>query len=169
MIDHLWPWWLGGAVIGALVPLLYYLCNVGLGVSTGFGSLIKAALPGTRLGWLNSPTFRDRWGWRLFFMLGLVLGAALANHLAGGPAITVQMGVLTSSSLSQPLVAALLMAGGFMLGLGARLAGGCTSGHSIHGMATLQVSGLAVTVGFLLFGALTANLLRIVVLSGVGS
>lgn len=167
-VSQSWPWWAGGAVIGLLVPILYYLFNTGLSVSTGYAALIKAVLPRTPLRWFNSVRFSDRWGWRLFFLGGMVLGAVLANYLAGGPLVSTGMGILTSHlEWPIPLVGLLLFAGGFMMGIGARLAGGCTSGHSIHGLATLQVSSLLVTVIFLLFGALSANLVRIFLLGGV--
>lgn len=163
-----WPWWIGGLVIGLLIPLFYYLFNIGFGVSTGYGSLIRLILPRTRLRWFKSSSFSDRWGWRLFLIGGMVLGSALANSLAGAPPVSGDMGILTAS-LDWPtvLVGLFLAAGGFLMGLGARLAGGCTSGHSIHGLATLQRSSLLVTVIFLLFGAVSANLVRIVLFGGV--
>lgn len=163
-----WPWWAGGIIIGLLVPAFYYLMNAGLSVSTGYGSLIRAAVPGTRLKWFKSPQFRDRWGWRVFFILGIVLGAMLANYLSGGPLVSPGMGILTSVLTWPPfLVGLILFVGGLMMGVGARLAGGCTSGHSIHGLATLQPSSLAVTVLFLLFGVLSTNLVRFLLLGGV--
>ncbi len=164
-----WPWWLGGLIIGLLVPILYYLFNVSLGVSTGFASMIKAVVPATKLKWLSSPKFDDRWSWRLFFLGGMLLGAIVANILGGGVMITLDMGILTSNlPWTTPLVGIFLLGAGFLIGLGARLAGGCTSGHSIHGIATLQSSSISVTVVFLAFGALTANLMRALLLGGVG-
>lgn len=164
-----WPWWAGGVLIGLLVPILYYLFNVGLGVSTGYASLIRAMLPNTRLRWLTSVAFRDRWSWRLFFLGGIVCGAALANCLAGGPPLSADMGALTSNlAWPIPVVGMLLLLGGFLMGRGARLAGGCTSGHSIHGVTSLQGSSVVVTLLFLAFGALSANLFQLVLYGGVG-
>ncbi len=170
--DHLtgiWPWWFGGAVIGLLVPVLYYFFNVGLGVSTGYASLIRSAVSRPRLRWFGSSEFADRWSWRLFFLLGIMSGSWLANHLAGGHAVSSELGLLTER-LDWPIAALglLLVAGGFLMGLGARLAGGCTSGHSIHGLATLQWSSFLITLTFLAFGVLSANAVRLFLFSGVG-
>ena len=67
-----WLWWAGGVLIGLLVPILYYLFNVGLAVSTGYASRIRAMLPNTRLRWMTSAAFSDRWSWRLFSLGGIV-------------------------------------------------------------------------------------------------
>ncbi|MFB6097926.1 MAG: YeeE/YedE family protein, partial [Salinibacter sp.] len=45
------------------------------------------------------------------------------------------------------------------VGFGARYAGGCTSGHGITGLATLQVPSLIAVVGFFIGGLLTTHLL----------
>ncbi len=46
---ELWPWWLGGICVGLLVPLMYYFLNTALGVSTGYGNLVKIILSKTKL------------------------------------------------------------------------------------------------------------------------
>jgi hypothetical protein len=78
------------------------------------------------------------------------------------------MGVLTSASTWPIAITGfILFAGGTLLGLGARIAGGCTSGHSIHGLATLQLSALVVTIGFIVMGALSTYIVRFLLLGGV--
>ncbi len=163
-----WPWWAGGLVIGLLVPLLYYFENVSLGVSTGYGSIIKAIFPGTRLKWFHSSTFADRWGWRVFFLGGMVLGAFISARLGGRPLFTGEMGLFTANvDWSLPLTALFFAVGGFFLGLGARIAGGCTSGHSIHGLATLQPSSLVATIGFLATGIISTYFVRVFLMGGL--
>lgn len=161
-----WPWWAGGIGIGLLVPLLYLFLNTALGVSTGYGNIVRLLLPKSRLKWLDSPTFADRFGWRLWFMAGIVLGAFLATRLAGQNAITAEMGLLTASGMPTSAVVLLLFSGGLLLGLGARLAGGCTSGHSIHGIANLHLSSIIATIAFLLSGWLAFRLIRMLFLGG---
>jgi uncharacterized membrane protein YedE/YeeE len=51
----------------------------------------------------------------------------------------------------------LLIGGGFLVGFGARYAGGCTSGHSIMGLSNLQWPSLVATVMFMAGGFLMAN------------
>jgi uncharacterized membrane protein YedE/YeeE len=161
-----WPWWAGGLVIGLMVPLMYLLHNQALGVSTGYGSLIKLWRPGTRLGWFRS-TFAGRVDWRVWFVAGMVLGAFAAARLAGRPLVTAEMGLFTASvGWSLPAKGLFFFAGGVLLAVGARIAGGCTSGHSIHGIANLHPSSIVATVFFMAFGALATWLVRVLVFGG---
>jgi uncharacterized membrane protein YedE/YeeE len=49
--------------------------------------------------------------------------------------------------------------GGFFVGFGTRYADGCTSGHSIMGLANLQWTSLVATCSFMAGGFLSANLI----------
>ncbi len=42
----------------------------------------------------------------------------------------------------------MIVIGGFLIGFGARYAGGCTSGHAISGLADLQLPSLIAVLGF---------------------
>lgn len=162
-----WPWWLGGIAIGLLVPFMYFFLNTALSVSTGYGNLLKIIVPKTKLKWLNSENYADKFNWRFFFLAGIIIGGFLAARTAGMPVVTSQMGLFTEKS-GWPFPAYILwfFAGGLLLGLGARLANGCTSGHSIHGLATFQKSSLVATVFFLLFGVITTFFIRLIVWGG---
>ncbi|MFO7942437.1 MAG: YeeE/YedE thiosulfate transporter family protein [Bacillota bacterium] len=161
-----WPWWAGGTIIGLLIPLLYYTENTALGVSTGYGSILKALFPASRLKWLNSK-FADGPGWRLFFLSGMVLGAFVSARLAGLPLLTTEMGIFTANvDWSLLGTGAFFLLGGVLLGLGARIAGGCTSGHSIHGLANLQLSSAVATLGFIAAGIVATYLVRTLILGG---
>ena len=52
-----------------------------------------------------------------------------------------------------------IVLGGFLLGFGARYAGGCTSGHGITGLATLQKSSLVAVIGFFIGGLFITHLI----------
>jgi len=56
--------------------------------------------------------------------------------------------------------------GGVLLAFGARTAGGCTSGHSIHGIANLHLSSIIATIFFILFGVLSTWLVRTLLFGG---
>ena len=161
-----WPFWAGGLVIGLLVPLLYYFYNTPLGVSTGYGNLVKLVFGARHLRWIKSK-FAETWSWRVYFIVGIILGAFLAARLAGRPLITMEMGQFTAL-LEWPilLTALYFFAGGILLGLGARIAGGCTSGHSIHGIANLHLSSIIATLFFLAGGVAAANIVRILLFGG---
>jgi hypothetical protein len=150
-----WPWWAAGPAVGLCVLALYFLANKPLGVSTGFG---------TACGIVSSATvFQEeeyRQGWRLTFILGIFLGALVAAQLAGAAWPTQRMGRfddVVSGSLS--VKAPLFFAGGILIGFGSRLAGGCTSGHSITGVALLAPSSLLASGCFFAGGLLVANAL----------
>jgi uncharacterized membrane protein YedE/YeeE len=51
----------------------------------------------------------------------------------------------------------MMIGGGFLVGFGARYAGGCTSGHSIMGLSDLQWPSLVATICFMVGGYIMAN------------
>jgi uncharacterized membrane protein YedE/YeeE len=52
-----------------------------------------------------------------------------------------------------------LLAGGFLAGLGARMSGGCTSGHGICGLASFQLSSLLAVVTFVITAIVVAHVM----------
>jgi uncharacterized protein len=100
----------------------------------------------------SQPFFRQRRFtttrvWRLILAAGLIAGAFLWWSLLGPP---------------RPIVTQVpwprLLFGGFLAGLGARMSNGCTSGHGICGLASLQVPSLVAVLTFLATGIATALL-----------
>ena len=53
----------------------------------------------------------------------------------------------------------IVVGGGFLVGFGARYAGGCTSGHAISGLSALQVSSLIAVIGFFIGGLVMTHLI----------
>jgi uncharacterized membrane protein YedE/YeeE len=165
---ELWPWWLGGIGVGLLVPLMYYFLNTALGVSSGYGNILKLLLPKTKLRWLNTDAYKNVFNWRFLFIAGMIIGGFLSARTSNMALTTTQMGLFTErTGWPLPLYLLWFLAGGILLGFGARLAHGCTSGHSIHGLATLQKSSLVATVFFLLFGVIGTLSIRLIVFGGV--
>jgi uncharacterized membrane protein YedE/YeeE len=54
---------------------------------------------------------------------------------------------------------AILVIGGFLVGFGARYAGGCTSGHAISGLSNLQLPSLIAVIGFFIGGLIMTHLI----------
>lgn len=54
---------------------------------------------------------------------------------------------------------AILIVGGFLVGFGARYAGGCTSGHAISGLSNLQLPSLIAVIGFFIGGLIMTHLI----------
>jgi uncharacterized membrane protein YedE/YeeE len=150
MIDALFPhgiapYLIGGLVMGAGVALLYVATGLVGGMSTVFSaawSFVSGAAH------FAQPRYVGSRAWRLVLAAGLVLGAALWT-LASGQVVPV-----TTVPVS------LLLIGGFVAGFGARMANGCTSGHGICGLASLQASSLAAVVVFIATAMATAHLVR---------
>ena len=61
--------------------------------------------------------------------------------------------------LTNPTVWLLLALSGLLVGFGTRYGGGCTSGHAITGLSTLQFPSLIATLSFFVGGIVSANLL----------
>ena len=128
------------------------------GLLIGLAAVVLLALNGRIAGvsGIANSAFAKRAtdrGWRLAFLVGLPLGAALAwlaMELAGGRA--------TAARGNLPLV--LVVLGGLLVGFGTRLGSGCTSGHGVCGLARLSPRSLAAVVVFIVTGIATVALVR---------
>jgi uncharacterized membrane protein YedE/YeeE len=171
-----WPWYVAGPIIGLTVPILLLVGNRNFGLSSSFRHICAAVLPS------KLPYFSYDWkreSWNLFFVAGIVLGAALAAFfLRSGDAIRIapaladflaEKGIAAGIDLAPEELFSfnqlgtvrgfvLMIVGGFMVGFGTRWANGCTSGHAITGLATFQLSSLKATLAFMAGGFLVANL-----------
>jgi uncharacterized protein len=145
-----WPAWVSGLAIAAVVVGLLYADNRQLGVSTGYAELCR--LPKERA--LRSS-------WRPKFVLGIVLGGALSALSSGaGPAPSMNSFEVWLHG-NAVLESVVLLMGGALLGLGARLAGGCTSGHGIVGTALGARSSWVATALFMVGGFVTTRLILV--------
>jgi uncharacterized membrane protein YedE/YeeE len=124
----------GGALIGLAAAWLFLSEGRILGAVGVLGGLVNPR-PGERL-------------WRLALIAGLFASAPLAILLFGA-----QRPAIDSS-------AALLVGAGLLVGVGSRLANGCTSGHGVCGLARLSPRSAAVTATFMATGFLTVFVVR---------
>ncbi|WMJ73981.1 YeeE/YedE thiosulfate transporter family protein [Cytophagaceae bacterium ABcell3] len=178
-----WPWYVAGPLIGLVVPLLLILGNKSFGISSSLRHICAACMPA------NIPFFKYNWKkevWNLFFVTGILLGGVLTATFFYNPdpvninpslAEELQAYGITSYQNLVPedlfnwntlfsLKGFLLMVvGGFLVGFGTRYAGGCTSGHAIMGLSTLQYPSLIATVSFMAGGFLMANIILPLILS----
>jgi uncharacterized membrane protein YedE/YeeE len=135
---------LGGLLIGAGVGVLFVFNGLVGGMSTVFSSTWSYVV---QKPFFQQVRFTDTRSWRLVFALGLVLGAALWWLLLGdGTRLTTVVPVWQ------------LLVGGFLVGYGARLGNGCTSGHGICGLGSLQWPSLLAVLIFMVTAFLTVNL-----------
>ena len=177
LIRQPWPWYIAGPLIGLTVPLLLLIGNKSFGISSSLRHVCAACVPA------KIPFFSYDWKkevWNLFFAGGIILGGFLAASLLSNPdpviihpdlvaemagyGITetnalVPTDIVSWSNLLSFKGLLFVIVGGFMVGFGTRYAGGCTSGHTIMGLSTLQWPSLVATCCFMIGGFIMANLI----------
>ena len=149
MIDAMFPagighYLAGGLLIGLGVSLLFVTTGLVGGVSTFYTSTWSWL---SRAPFFSAPRFTSSRAWRVAYMAGLIGGAALWLFTLGG-----------GEPLRTGIPAWQLGLGGFVAGFGARMANGCTSGHGICGLASLQLPSLVAVLTFLATAIATAQL-----------
>ena len=164
LLKHPWPWYVAGPLIGLTVPALLILGNKSFGISSSLRHMCAACLPA------NIPFFKYDWKkeiWNLFFVGGITLGGILAMLFLGSnepvivaPALEAELAEygITNFESMVPMQLfnwanlltlkgfVMIVLGGFLVGFGTRYAGGCTSGHAIMGLSTLQWPSLVATI-----------------------
>lgn len=170
-----WPWYLAGPVIGLSVPLLLFLGNKRLGVSSTLRHICAACVPA------SLPLFTYDWKkeiWNLYFVGGILIGGIIGGVVFANPEpVAISSGTLEyiqSFGISQQqglmpvelfnwneLLTSrgflLMIVGGFLVGFGTRYARGCTSGHGIMGLSALQWPSLVATASFFIGGILFSH------------
>lgn len=133
---------LGGVAIGLGVALLFLATGLIGGMSSVFSSSWSYV---SRSAFFQQARFVESRRWRLVYALGLVLGAAVWWWMAGG-----------GERLAVDLPWWQLLVGGLLVGFGARLSNGCTSGHGICGLGSLQLPSLLAVLVFMATAMATA-------------
>jgi uncharacterized protein len=128
----------GGALIGLAAAMLMLLMGRVAGISGILGAVLGLG--------------RGDRAWRLAFIAGLIL-APVAGALVNQPAPTPDM----------PANWTIVVAAGLLVGFGARLGGGCTSGHGVCGISRLSMRSLVATCVFMAVAAVVVFLMRHVV------
>lgn len=133
------PWFLVGPLLGLIVVAVFALLNERLGVLGGFGELVERSLGARRA-----------LGWKAWFVVGIVAGGLLFGLAAGSWRTGAGYGWLQQAVGGDPLVlGAVLAAGGMLIGLGARTAGGCTSGNGLSGCSFGSPASFVATATFM--------------------
>jgi uncharacterized membrane protein YedE/YeeE len=126
---------LGGLLIGAASVLLMALIGRIAGISGILGGVL-ATSPNDKM-------------WRLAFIAGLIVAPVLMKFL--------------NHPLAEPQMPASWMeviAAGLLVGFGARLGGGCTSGHGVCGVARLSARSIAATAIFMASAIVVVAIMR---------
>jgi hypothetical protein len=150
-------WRIGGVLLGLLSTLAVGIQGP-LGVSTAYVTTEAAVAERIAPGSSASNAYFASVGAALtsewVMVVGMLLGGLVASFIwrtrvRGRESLPVVWRERFGTRRLMRFLAA--FAGGFFILFGARLAGGCTSGHSISGMSQLAISGLVFTAA--IFGS----------------
>lgn len=166
LTDRAWSPYIAGAIIGLLQIPTFLLMSTALGASSSFvtvgaylAQLVDPAVPTIK--YFQSHMSGAKNWWQVAVVVGIALGAFLSMRLSGARRQTISpvwnraMGV-TSLGARAPLA----FLGGFIMLFGARIAGGCTSGHGISGIAQLSAGSTLAVAAMFAGGIATALLMR---------
>ena len=133
---HFTPWsaLAGGILLGLASALFVLLHGRILGISGIVGGLLRHKAGDT--------------GWRLAFVLGMLVAPGVYWLFAGATAPRVDAGW------------GAVVAAGLLVGVGTRYGSGCTSGHGVCGLSRLSPRSLVATLAFMGAGFLTVFLVR---------
>jgi len=166
-----WPWFIGGPLI-AVSLLLYFYFGKNFGASTNFETMC------TILGADKfSDYFKKDWkeqAFALMFVVGLIIGGFIAayylipnQNIDLNPQTVQELTDLGFSNVGNQYFPdeifgenaytslkgfLILIVSGILIGFGTRYAGGCTSGHAITGLSSLQLPSLLAVIGFFIGG-----------------
>lgn len=145
------PWFLAGPALGLLVVGFFLVSNQPLGATGAYAETYRTITrkPGAV-------------SWRMFYFVGIMLGGFIGVVLkedgfvrrAGYDALT--------NELSLPVTGALVLIGAIVMGYGARMAGGCTSGHGICGTAQRSPASWVATCTFMATAVATTFVIRVI-------
>jgi uncharacterized membrane protein YedE/YeeE len=143
------PWFVAGPLVGLMVVLLLWVTNKPFGALGGYIELAE---------WADGR--RPQPGWRTFFTVGIVAGGLLSALAGAGMHPTLAYGSFDQLiGASVPTKGAVLGLAGAFMGIGGRLAGGCTSGHGVCGTSLGSRASIASTATFMATAIASAHLL----------
>jgi len=168
-----WPWYVAGPLIGLMVPLMLWIGNRSFGISSNLRHICAITQPRV----VEVDFFHYDWrehNWSLVFALGAVLGGFLAGIVFANPEpIALSVAALTMFSYWNVPIGegflppvlfdftwmsmVVMLTGGVLVGFGTRYAAGCTSGHAITGLSTLQPQSMLAVLGIFSGGLLAAH------------
>lgn len=172
-----WPWYVSGPLIAVVMFILIYFGKT-FGMSSNLKTFCAIGGAGKKAEFFNYNWRQQKWN--LIVVLGAVIGGFFAHfflsnpiHINLNPETIDQLEHLGFKNAGKSLVPpeiyswdhvlsikglAILLLGGFLVGFGTRYAGGCTSGHGISGLSSLQLPSLIAVIGFFIGGLIMVHL-----------
>ena len=173
-----WPWYVSGPLIAFVMALLLYFGKT-FGMSSSLKTMCAIGGAGKYTNFFKM-NWKDQY-WNLIVVIGAIIGGFIATQWLSNTSVTnlnpdtvlelQQMGfkdagatlvpneIFNLEAISSFKGLFLLIFGGLLVGFGTRYAGGCTSGHAITGLSSLQKPSLIAVIGFFIGGLIMTNLL----------
>lgn len=173
-----WPWYVTGPLIAGIMFILVYFGKT-FGMSSNLKTLCTISGAGK-----HSDFFKFDWKaqrWNLIVVLGAVIGGFIAHYFLSHPTninlnsqTITDLAALGFNDAGKTLLPneiyswdavfslkgfLILIIGGFLVGFGTRYAGGCTSGHAITGLSSLQIPSLIAVIGFFIGGLIMIHII----------
>lgn len=173
-----WPWYISGPLLALVMVLLVYFGKT-FGMSSNLRTMCTILGAGK-----FSDFFKFDWktqSWNLMVVIGAILGGYIGANFLSNDAVTnlnpktiSELSALGFNNAGANLVPdelfgfestlsiksiLRLIIGGLLVGFGTRYAGGCTSGHAITGLSSLQKPSIIAVIGFFIGGLIMTNLL----------
>ncbi|MDR5589960.1 YeeE/YedE family protein [Christiangramia sp. SM2212] len=173
-----WPWYVAGPLIAIIMFLLIFMGKQ-FGMSSNLRTICTMCGADEKASFFNFNWRAQKWN--LVVIIGAAIGGFIAMHiLSADPAVAINPETVSNlnglgfesagkaylpvelyslEALTDWKALIILIIGGFLIGFGARWAGGCTSGHAISGLSNLQLPSLIAVVGFFIGGLVMIHLL----------
>lgn len=159
-----WSPYVVGVGIGVLSWLTFLFSDKALGISTAYvrtPALLEKVFRGKKVdrrAYFQKYAPKIDWEWMV--VAGVVIGAFLSAWSSGDFGWELVPSFWRDRMGASPVVRWLVaLTGGIIMGVGARWAGGCTSGHGISGTLQLAVSSWLAALCFFIGGMATAMFL----------
>ncbi|GGI58183.1 YeeE/YedE family protein [Winogradskyella haliclonae] len=173
-----WPWYISGPCIAIVMFILLYFGRT-FGMSSNLRTLCAIGGAGKKVDFFKFDWKAQRWN--LVVVLGAIVGGFIAHNSLSNPIdinlsqqTVLDLNTLGFNNIGKSLLPPelfswenvlsikgllILIIGGVLVGFGTRYAGGCTSGHAITGLSSLQLPSLVAVVGFFIGGLIMIHLI----------
>jgi uncharacterized membrane protein YedE/YeeE len=173
-----WPWYITGPLIALVMFTLIYFGKT-FGMSTNLRTFCTLVGAGKKVQFFNF-NWKDQ-KWNLTIVIGTIIGGFIGHFYLSNPIqinlnpeTIVDLNQLGFNNVGKSLLPeeiynwenvltlkglSILIISGFLVGFGTRYAGGCTSGHAITGLSSLQMPSLVAVIGFFIGGLVMIHFL----------
>lgn len=171
-----WPWYITGPLIAFVMFILIYFGKT-FGISSSLSTFCAIGGAGKK-----TAFFRFNWRdqkWNLVVILGAIIGGYIAHFILSNPTnidlnpnTVANLKTFGFDNIGKSLLPAelysweavlslkgilILSIAGLLVGFGTRYGGGCTSGHAITGLSSLQLPSLIAVIGFFIGGLIMVH------------